>query len=141
VFDPANVLSRLKVDEGFSGKPYKDSVGKTTIGYGRNLDDCPLTPAEAEFLMQGPLAQVTKSLDNALPWWKTLDDVRQGVLVQMTYNMGIQKVLGFQKMLAALRNGLYVSAATEMVDSLWAKQVGDRAHRLAEEMETGFLQP
>ena len=29
----------IKRHEGFRSKPYKDTVGKTTIGYGRNLDD------------------------------------------------------------------------------------------------------
>jgi lysozyme len=138
---PPFVVAALQVDEGFRGTPYKDQVGKVTIGYGRNLDANPLTPDEAAYLMQNDLARAAKGLDNALPFWRTLNDVRQGVLVNMTFNMGIQGLLGFPKMIACLKVGDFVGAAAEMRNSKWYGQVqASRSHRLADEMETGVSQ-
>lgn len=134
------VIAALKNDEGFRGRPYKDTVGKTSLGYGRNLDANPLTPDEADYLFQNDLKRAAQGLDNALPWWRTLNDVRQGVLLNMTFNMGIQGVLGFRNMLAAAKAGDFVESAAHMRDSKWYSQVQpERSHRLADEWETGVI--
>jgi lysozyme len=67
-------------------------------------------------------------------------DARRGVLVNMAYNLGVTGLLSFKKMLSAYKKGAFVEAAQHMLDSKWAKQVGDRAKRLAEQMRSGEWQ-
>lgn len=134
---PPFVVIALMADEGFRSRPYKDSVGKITIGYGRNLDDNPLTIQEAEYLLVSDIDRASAQLDARLPWWRTLDDVRQSVVLNMCFNMGILRLLGFRRTLTSIQNGDFETAAREMLDSRWAQQVGHRAQRLAQEMKTG----
>lgn len=136
-FDTEQLAESLIVDEGFSGVPYQDTVGKWTIGYGRNLSDNPLTKAEAAMLLGADVGRAIADLDRRLPWWRNLDPVRQQVLANMAYNLGITKLCGFVNTLAAMKAGDYAKAAQGMIDSRWARQVGARAHRLARQMETG----
>jgi lysozyme len=132
--------AQLMRDEGFQGRPYKDSVGKTTIGYGRNLDDNPLTRIEAAFLLDNDINTATDKLLEALPWVGALDEVRKAVLINMTFNMGIGGLMGFHHFLAAVQAGDYSLAKDHMLASKWADQVGPRAHRLAIQIETGTWQ-
>ena len=124
-------------DEGLRLKPYRDTVGKLTIGVGRNLDDVGITKDEAMHLLECDIRRVKDDLDHALSWWRGLDDVRQRVLVNMAFNLGITRLLGFKNTLAAIRAGNYVDAAKGMLDSKWAAQVGERATRLAAMMVEG----
>jgi lysozyme len=132
---------RLKVelerDERCVLKPYRDTVGKLTIGIGRNLDDRGITRDEALFLLERDIALVSTQLYVNLPWFKQLDDVRQRVLANMCFNMGPGKLLTFKNTLAAIEARNYAAAKAGMLNSLWARQVGARAQRLAEMMLTG----
>ena len=131
-----STLDQLKEDEGFSGNVYECTAGKITIGYGRNLDDNPLTKSEAEFLLKNDLEKVARQAQK-FPWYKTLKPERRGVIINMLYNLGLTRFKGFKNMIAALYNEDYVKAAEEMLDSKWANQVGFRAKRLANIMERG----
>lgn len=132
--------ARLKLQlvhhEGIRLKPYFDSVGKLTIGVGRNLDDKGITNLEAKVLLENDIDEVEEALKLSLPWFAGLDDVRQRVLVNMGF-MGVGRLLGFVKMLAAVSARDFDTAAAEMLDSKWAKQVGQRAIDLAYMMRTG----
>jgi len=134
---PPFILSALMGDEGFRSRLYRDSVGKWTGGYGHNFDDNPLTLDDAKYFLVNDIDRASTQLDAKLPWWRTLDDVRQGVLLNMCFNMGILRLMGFQRTLMAIQNGNFETAAQEMLDSRWAQQVGQRAIRLAQEMKTG----
>lgn len=129
--------SELKRDEGVRVKPYRDTVGKLTIGVGRNLDDVGISEAEADFLLETDIARAVASLDKNIPWWRALTDSRQRVLINMAFNMGIGSLLGFKNTLSMIQSGRYSEAADAMLESKWAKQVGDRANRLAEMMRIG----
>ena len=120
----------LRRDEGFSTKPYRDSVGKLTIGVGRNIEDLGLSVAEALFMLDNDVARTIKELDLQFPWWRKMSGDRQRVLANMAFNMGITKLLGFKNTLAAMESGDYEAAATGMENSKWATQVGVRAVRL-----------
>lgn len=131
-------LEQLQRHEGFSNYPYKDSVGKMTIGYGRNLDDCGISKEEASMLLSNDV-QVAK--DEVAKLLSTLEIPephlhRKYVLYNMMFNLGWNRFLNFVKMLKALRQQNYEQAAVEMLDSKWAKQVGYRANELAEQMRT-----
>lgn len=128
---------RLKLDEGFSRFPYADSVGKLSIGWGRNLTEVGITQEEAEMLLRHDLVIAKTSLVARFPVVGTLNLARQNVLYNMNLNMGIVKLAKFNHMWLAIEAGDYEKASIEMLDSLWARQVGSRAERLAREMETG----
>lgn len=132
------LLERLLIrHEGLRLKPYKDTLGKTTIGIGRNLDDVGISEEEALDLCDNDIAVATReALDSLHNWFALCGYVRQAVIVSMIFNMGIQRFLGFKKMIAACESGDWDMAAHEMVNSEWANQVGERATELANMLST-----
>ena len=132
---PALVAS-TKQHEGLRLKPYRDSVGVLTIGYGRNLEDVGITREEAERMLERDLAGAYQAVA-AWEWFADLSPARQQVLVEMAYNLGLRRLMGFGQMLAACKSGRYQDAADEMLQSRWAGQVGARARTLAETMRRG----
>jgi lysozyme len=131
-----SAIEQIKIDEGFRGQPYECTAGKITIGYGRNLDDNPLTKKEAEYLLRNDLEKISKEAAK-LPYYSELDPYRRGVILNMLYNLGMTRFLKFKNMNKALAMKNYYLAAEEMLDSKWADQVGDRATRLAKIMRNG----
>ncbi len=123
--------------EGLVLKPYRDTVGKLTIGYGRNLDDVGITKLEAEVLLDHDLAQAETECRRAFPWFPTLSDARQRVLVNMCFNLGLTRLKTFTRMLSAMADHDYVTASVEMLTSKWAAQVKNRASVLAKMMRDG----
>lgn len=130
-FSLPTLIDELKRDEGVRAKPYRDTVGKLTVGVGRNLDDVGLFPDEIELLLKNDISRVCADLDRELPWWREQDPVRQRALVNMAFNMGIKGLLGFRTTLALMKMGKYLDAAQHALSSKWARQVGHRAERLA----------
>lgn len=130
----ARVIAQLKIHEGCETHPYTDTVGKITIGVGRNLTDRGLSEDEIALLLMNDLRIVEAELDAVLPSWHLLTDNRQAVLVDMMFNLGRPRFLQFKKFLSALAEGEYETAAAEMLDSRWARQVGRRADTLARMM-------
>lgn len=131
------VIPSLMRDEGFRRKPYRCSAGKLTIGYGINLDEG-IDDDEAMFLLEHRATQALLDCRRLFPWFDGLDDVRQGVLVQMRYQLGLDGVLGFRAMIAALARQDYGAAAAAMLDSKWARADSPaRAERHARAMRTG----
>lgn len=139
----ARLIGQLRLHEGERRKPYRDTVGKLTIGIGRNLDDKGLRRDEIEYLLANDIADARADLDRYLPWWRGLDPVRQRVLIDMVFNMGAGSpgkggLLSFVNTLSEIRRGNYGIAADMMLASKWAQQVGGRAVRLATMMRTGM---
>lgn len=121
---------QLKIDEGLRLKPYRCTANKLTIGYGRNLDDVGISKAEAECMLETDIREAENACLHAFPWFAELTEPRQDVIVNMCFNLGLTRLLGFKKFLKAMSLGDYATAAKEMMDSRWAKQVGSRADRL-----------
>lgn len=135
--DRLKLKVQLVKHEGLRLKPYRDTVGKLTIGVGRNLDDVGISKDEAAMMLDADITKVDQALGNALPWWDALDDVRQRVLANMAFNLGVLGLLKFKRTLARVAAGDYSAAADEMLSSKWAAQVGARATELAAMMKTG----
>ena len=129
--------AQLVRHEGLKLKVYRDSLGIPTIGVGRNLQDVGISEDEAMVLLDNDLINVFEDLDRALPWWRKMSTYRQMALADMSFNMGIKRLLGFKKALAAMQEGRWEDAAREMLDSKWATQVKGRANTLAEMMKEG----
>jgi lysozyme len=133
------VSKQLRRHEGLKLKPYYCTAGKLTIGYGRNLDDVGITKEEAEYLLQNQIQTCIAELQKKIPdIYNNVNHVRQAVLVNMCYNMGITELLKFKKTLASIQRGDYKLASEQMLQSLWAEQVGNRAKQLSELMKNGY---
>lgn len=132
-----SLISSLEHDEGVRRFPYYDVKGKETIGIGRNLTDRGLSKDEVYYLLTNDINIAIGDLTDSYPWFASLDSVRREVLINMCFNLGIIKLSTFKQTLSAIQSGNYSLAHDCMLESLWAKQVGDRATRLATEMKTG----
>ena len=140
VADLVNLQSlweQLIQHEGLRLKPYQCSAGKLTIGIGRNIEDVGITEEEAMVLLGNDISRVVSELDQNIPAFANLNQIRQRVLIDMCFNLGISRLLKFRRMLAALDAGDFSKAADEMMDSRWARQVGKRADNLKQMMKTG----
>lgn len=131
------LLNDLKRYEGLRLKPYKDSVGKLTIGYGRNLDAKGISKNEAENMLQNDVFAALQDAYSMFSSFHSHSIVRQEVIVGMIFNLGKKGFLSFTKMIAAFNEREYELTADEMLDSKWARQVGQRAIELAGRMRTG----
>jgi lysozyme len=124
------LIEELKRDEGVVLTLYKCSAGKNTIGVGRNVDDRGITEDESDYLLSNDIDLCVKELEGTFSWFQTLSDTRQRVMVNMCFNLGLSRLMGFRKFLAAMEAGEWETAGVEMLDSKWARQVGPRSTRL-----------
>ena len=132
-----DLKERIKTHEGYRRKPYLCPAGKLTIGYGRNIEENGITEAEASFLLDNDIKISEEECRRAFRWFYNLDEIRRGVIVEMHLNMGLKRLKTFKKMLTACEKQDYELAACEMLNSLWARQVGQRAETLAKIMRKG----
>lgn len=135
------LIHQLTLHEGMELKPYRCTGGKLSIGVGRNLDDRGITEAEAELMLSNDIDDFADRLKREIPWMVELSPVRQRVLLDMAFNLGISGLLKFKRTLKAIRAKQYEKAAEMMLDSRWATQVGQRAKRLSKMMATGHIPP
>jgi len=129
-------IELIKKHEGLRLNPYKCTSGKLTIGYGRNIEDNGISKQEAEIMLCNDISSCQNELDLNIPAWRDLSEPRRAVLVNMAFNLGYPRFSKFKKMLQAIKEKDFNRAAAEMLDSSWARQVGNRAIELAEIMKT-----
>lgn len=149
------VMERLIFHEGLSLMPYKCPAGYLTIGVGRNLITNPFTDKEklvvgdwvhgitknaALYLLKNDVVRTIKLCRDNLPFWSSLDPERRYALLDMCFNMGINKLLHFKKMLACMEIGDYQGAAKECLNSKYGKELKKRAARIAKTIETGVFE-
>ena len=135
--DRTKMRAQLDLHEGRRKKPYEDTVGKLTIGVGHNLTDRGLSDRIIDLILDEDINEHWKELVAVAPWIVSLSEVRQRVLLDMAFNLGVPSLMTFKQTLSAVKNGDYWLAAQGMLASKWARQVGARATRLATMMETG----
>lgn len=121
----------LQAEEGSRLKPYTDTMGKLTIGVGRNLTDVGISADEEHLLLCNDIARAASELDANIPWWSSLPEAAQEALCDMCFNMGWGRLAGFHNMLADLQAGDFSGAAEQAMASSWSTQVGARAQRIA----------
>lgn len=138
----AELIRQLRADEGERPCVYKDSLGLWTIGVGRLVDPSKpgagLRSEEISFLLNNDVDDRIEALTRKLPWFQNLDDARRGVLLNMSFQLGVDGLLGFGNTLQLVMQGKYENAAHAMLQSLWAKQTPQRAQRLADQMRSGL---
>lgn len=141
---------RLELEEGERHFPYRDSRGIWTIGVGHNIEADPVMKPDLNTLMKTGLsedqirsildldvAKAEKSLFSTYPWAANLDEARREVLVDMTFNMGINKLMQFHNSLMEIQSGEYHAAAARLAQSEWYREVGSRAVHLCQILDTG----
>ena len=158
-YDRDELVKMIAFHEGIVLTVYQDHLGIDTVGIGRNLEDRGitdgellfinktmedvyekgLTEEEAYYLCMNDIAIVEKELLANKSIVNQLTDVRQMILVDMAFNMGVPRLMQFKNMWMAIEKVNYPLACLEMLDSKWANQVGNRAVRLSEAMKTGEL--
>jgi len=136
------LANQLILHEGMECFPYVDTVGKTTIGVGRNLTDRGLSQAECRYLLANDIDISINELKRNFNWFAKLDDTRQAALVDLHFNLGINRLKTFKKTLrlieeCMLGDDLWDKVAEELLDSKWATQVGQRAQTLARMLQLG----
>ena len=131
------LIEQLKRHEGIELKPYQDTVGKWTIGVGRNLDDIGISEQEAEMLLLNDIKEAERQLITTMPWTQELDEVRFSALLNFVFNVGIGTASKFVNAMGLLKDGRYDIAADEFLQSKWAKQVGNRAIEVTDQIRTG----
>lgn len=160
-YDRGLMESELVRDEGERFRVYRDTVGKRSVGVGRNLDDVGIRQSEAaelgitlasvlangitkpqsRVMLGNDIDEAEHDLDRNLAWWRTLDPVRQRVILNMAFNMGAKAwgkgLLSFRNTLASIERHDWTAAVAGMKASKWYGQVGDRGKRLVAMMETG----
>jgi GH24 family phage-related lysozyme (muramidase) len=134
--------------EGRRRHVYIDSEGNPSIGIGFNLhrpgaalalsrvganyDDlvsgrADLSELQIDALFARDLADSIEAAADVCPSLGSLPLPAQIALVDMAFNLGRTGLAGFRGMLAAIARGDMETAAVEALDSLWARQVGERA--------------
>ena len=136
-FNRLAMRTELTRDEGLRLKPYLDTVGKTTIGVGRNLSDRGITQAEADLLLNDDIDLCEHELDQHAAWWRQMADPRQRAILNMCFQLGWGGLSGFKNTLALLESGKYAQAADNALKSLWARQVPERAKRVTDMLRNG----
>lgn len=116
-------LQKLKISvakfEDLKLKVYQCPKGVLSIGYGRNLEDRGITPLEATSMLERDLLDTKLELEDSIKFFHKLDDVRQNVLIEMAYNMGVPHLLEFKNTLKFMEKGDFINASKEMLDSKW----------------------
>lgn len=128
---------QLRLHEDEKLFPYKDTKNNITIGVGRNLTTNGISLAESDIMLDNDIDICIAELTKEFPWFLKLDEIRQRVLIDMCFNLGLGGLLTFHNTLDLIAKGNYKTAADNMLRSLWSVQVGERAKRLAEMMKTG----
>lgn len=135
----ARLTQQLRRDEGEVLHAYADHLGFLTIGIGRLIDERRgggISPEESAYLLGNDIDRIDAEVRAALHWFEHLGPARQGALLNMAFQMGVQGMLGFEQTLAAIRDQRFAHAAHLMLQSKWAKQTPQRARRVARQVET-----
>jgi lysozyme len=132
----------IKRHEGVETHCYKDHLGLETIGVGRCIapSSLGLSEDEIDYLLDNDIERCILELSNALPFFRTLDEVRKEALIDLCFNLGLTRLMGFKKALAAIEAGLWETAKVELLDSRWAVQVGARSEEISEMIRSGQYQ-
>jgi GH24 family phage-related lysozyme (muramidase) len=133
----AQLRAELTRDEGRRKFPYYDQGNRMTVGVGHDLADNGLNDASIDFILGEDIYAAAAVLDHNIPWWRTLDPVRQRVMLNLSFAMGWPVFAQFARFFSAVNQHRWDDAAMELIASRWAVQVGDRARRLESMMRTG----
>ena len=130
------LIKRIKKNEGFSIKPYKDQLGFFTIGYGhlilpneKNLLEKKIKKNHLEIIFQKDFKKTLKNFNFFLKSFSP-GKKEDELLIEMVFQIGIKGVLKFKKLLENIKKGNTHLVCFEMMNSLWYKQTPTRVKNL-----------
>lgn len=135
----SDLVRQLRRHEGVRSHAYKCSADMITVGVGRNIDPnggIGLSDDEIDYLLKNDIERCRQEL-STLSWFADLDPVRQDALINLCFNLGFTRLLGFKNAMSAMAVGDYDTAADEFLDSRWAIQVGMRAIEVTDMIRSG----
>tara|TARA_R100001126_G_scaffold79250_1_gene47672 strand:+ start:132 stop:542 length:411 start_codon:yes stop_codon:yes gene_type:complete len=132
--DYTRLSKQLLYHEGIRLKPYRCSADKLTIGIGRNIEDVGITEEEAFYLLNNDIKKVVEQCQRNFEWFDGLNDLRKEAIVNLVFNMGFGKFLQFKKTIKHIENEEFELAGAELLDSRYARQVGQRAIDVANQL-------
>lgn len=121
-----NYEKLIKKHEGIRLKPYKDTEGILTIGVGRNLEDNGISEDEANYLLNNDIKHSIADVRSVIPEFDGLPENVKLVLVDMMFNLGINRFRLFKKMIAAVKSNNWPEMIAEMKDSKWCRELTSR---------------
>ena len=134
----------LEIDEGCVTKLYLDHLGKKTVGIGHLCQEgdpefwksigTEVTQDRVDELFGKDIAWTMCDCRDIVPKFDDMPREIRLILANMVFNMGRSRIIGFRKMLAAVDERDWSTAADEMHDSKWRRQVPARAERLIKRM-------
>lgn len=125
-----SLIESIKANEGFEPKPYPDPLhgwSVPTFGHGLTF----ITEAESEMIVRNRVQSIQEAIGIRKPVFKTLTEDRQNALIEMAYQMGVNGLMKFRNMWAAIEQGNFQQAYLEALDSNWYRQTPSRAKRVA----------
>ena len=134
--DMVRLRETITSHEGSRLKMYQDSLGIWTIGVGHNIQEKGISPKVMELMLDEDLEEAISELKRSVSFFTKMPQQVQEALVNLSFNMGIPRLMQFKKTLALLREGDFESAADELLDSRYAEQVGQRALEIADMIRT-----
>ena len=138
--DDDELLATLRRHEGWVPHAYQDHLGFWTIGYGRLVDrrrGGGISREEGDYLLSNDVEQVERGLRSRLDCWDRLTITQRRALINMGFQLGLNGVMNFRRMVAALERGDWVEAEREALDSRWAQQTPGRAAEVAADLRDG----
>ena len=142
--DIEKLREELKRDEGCVHSVYLDHLNLKTVGIGHPLTewdeeyDKPVGTEVSEERVNELFAKdIEVTIDECKVLYEHFDDLpeeAQRIIANMMFNLGRPRLSKFKKMREAVMDANWIEAAIQMEDSLWAKQVPNRAERLCERM-------
>ncbi len=127
---------RIKKNEGFSLKPYKDQLGFITIGFGhlvlpkeKDLIKKKINKKKLEEVFENDFNKALKDFNLYLSnTTSTKKDTE--LLIEMIFQMGLSSVLKFNKLLYHMKQKNKHLVCFEMMKSLWYRQTPNRVKNL-----------
>jgi lysozyme len=134
----SKLSDQLRIHEGVRTHFYRCTSGLATIGVGRCIEEgsLGLSDDEIDYLLENDIKRCKQELVS-LSWFADLDAVRQDAIVNLCFNLGLTRLMGFKNAMGAMAVGDYEKAADEFLDSRWANQVGQRALDVTHMIRTG----
>ena len=130
------IREQLILHEGLRLEPYRCTSDKLTIGVGRNLDDRGISEVTAMQMLDEDIDIVYEELQKVFEDFTDMPEIVQESLVDLAFNMGTPTLLHFKAAVRALKAQQWGTAADEILDSRYARQVGQRAQTVADNIRS-----
>ena len=131
-----NLIERLKEHEGYREKVYNDHLGNPTIGYGFLVSSLRLDRETCDIILKQIVSRNVEEIKKSLPWFDEAHEDVQGVIIEMSYQLGIGGLLSFKNTLKFMKNKNWTLAAEGMRNSRWHSQTPKRCESLADIIES-----